>query len=65
MLEKGAEFKPNYSFTKKEVRPGDYQITPKNLPNTTQSYHRYMTQELVQDFKETVCRTYEAAYDEK
>jgi actin-like protein 6A len=65
LIEKGVEFRPSYSFTKKEVRTGDYQITPKNLPNTTQSYHQYMTHDLVQDIKESVCKAYEAAYDEK
>jgi len=51
--------KPKYSFTRTEVRPGEFQINVHEFPNTTDSYRNYMIKRVIKDIKETCCRVSE------
>mmetsp|Transcript_37915 Transcript_37915/g.61441 ORF Transcript_37915/g.61441 Transcript_37915/m.61441 type:complete len:463 (-) Transcript_37915:243-1631(-) len=64
LLEKKyGSLRPNYMFEKKEIKPGEFQVTAKDFPRTTQSYKRYMQQAIVRDVKESCCRVSEASFD--
>ncbi|KAG9144414.1 hypothetical protein Leryth_017539 [Lithospermum erythrorhizon] len=39
--QKGITIKPRYSFKRKEVRPGEFQVVDLDFPNTTESYKLY------------------------
>eukprot|EP00696_Hemimastix_kukwesjijk_P013205 gnl/Hemi2/26572_TR8927_c0_g4_i1.p1 gnl/Hemi2/26572_TR8927_c0_g4~~gnl/Hemi2/26572_TR8927_c0_g4_i1.p1 ORF type:complete len:434 (-),score=92.05 gnl/Hemi2/26572_TR8927_c0_g4_i1:68-1369(-) len=55
--------RPQYCFTKKEVRPHEWLVTEKVLPHTTPSYHAYMTSNALRDIKESMCRVADS-YDD-
>lgn len=61
---KGILVKPRYSFKRKEVRPGEFQVVDLDFPNTTASYKRYSQMLIVNDFKEAVCRVPDTPFDE-
>ncbi|KAK8917001.1 Actin-related protein 4 [Platanthera zijinensis] len=62
---KGIILKPRYSFKRKEVRPGDFQVVDLVFPNTTESYKLYSQKVIASDIKESVCRAPDTPYDEK
>jgi len=53
--------KPKYSFTRTEVKPGEFQVIIHDHPNTTASYRNYMIKRVIRDIKETSCRVAETA----
>jgi len=53
--------KPKYSFTRTEVRPGEFQVIIHDHPNTAGSYRNYMIKRVIRDIKETSCRVAETA----
>jgi len=61
---KGILLRPRYSFKRKEVRPGEFQIVDLDFPNTTASYKRYSQMIIANDFKEAVCRVPDTNFDE-
>lgn len=61
---KGILVRPRYSFKRKEVRPGEFQIVDLDFPNTTASYKRYSQMIIANDFKEAVCRVPDTPFDE-
>ncbi|XP_078442343.1 actin-related protein 4 [Wolffia australiana] len=56
--------RPRYSFKRKEVRPGEFQVVDLDFPNTTESYKLYSQRAIVSDIKESVCRVPDTPYDE-
>jgi len=61
---KGILLRPRYSFKRKEIRPGEFQIVDLDFPNTTASYKRYSQMIIANDFKEAVCRVPDMNFDE-
>jgi actin-like protein 6A len=61
----GAEIKPRYSFKRKEGEGGVMEVTPLDVPKTTESYRRFMQEAVAADIKESVCRVYDGAFDEE
>ncbi|XP_042964817.1 actin-related protein 4-like isoform X1 [Carya illinoinensis] len=61
---KGITIKPRYSFKRKEIRPGEFQIVDLDIPNTTESYSFYSQRVIASDIKECVCRAPDTPYDE-
>ncbi|OAY63543.1 Actin-related protein 4 [Ananas comosus] len=61
---KGIVLKPRYSFKKKEISPGEYQIVDLDFPNTTESYKLYSTRAIAGDIKESVCRVPDTPFEE-
>lgn len=61
---KGITIKPRYSFKRKEIRPGEFQIVDLDFPNTTESYKLYSQRVIASDIKECVCRAPDTPYDE-
>ncbi|KAJ8752123.1 hypothetical protein K2173_001798 [Erythroxylum novogranatense] len=61
---KGITIKPRYSFKRKEIRPGEFQIVDLDFPNTTESYKLYSQRLIASDIKECVCRAPDTPYDE-
>ncbi|XP_010260462.1 PREDICTED: actin-related protein 4 [Nelumbo nucifera] len=61
---KGITIKPRFSFKRKEIRQGEFQIVDLDFPNTTESYKLYSQRVIVSDIKECVCRAPDALYDE-
>lgn len=61
---KGIKIRPRFSFTRKEIRQGEYELIPVDLPNTTESYYTYSQRAIVADAKESVCRVPDSAYDD-
>lgn len=61
---KGIILKPRYSFKRKEIRSGDFQIIDLDFPNTTESYKLYSQKVIASDIKECVCRAPDTPYDE-
>ncbi|KYR00978.1 actin-like protein 6A [Tieghemostelium lacteum] len=41
---------------KVEIKPGEFHVTPLQIPGLTESYKRYVTLETIRDLKETSCR---------
>ncbi|GAA0147424.1 hypothetical protein Leryth_011964 [Lithospermum erythrorhizon] len=62
--QKGITIKPRYSFKRKEVRPGEFQVVDLDFPNTTESYKLYSQRLIASDIKECVCRAPDTPYDE-
>eukprot|EP01119_Soliformovum_irregulare_P024976 TRINITY_DN9104_c0_g1_i1.p1 TRINITY_DN9104_c0_g1~~TRINITY_DN9104_c0_g1_i1.p1 ORF type:complete len:403 (+),score=109.12 TRINITY_DN9104_c0_g1_i1:79-1287(+) len=63
---KKIEVKPHYLIKmKKEIHPGAFEVTPRDAPNTTDSFRDYAISEIVRDIKETVCRVSEGPFDEE
>ena len=63
---KGVQIKPAYSLNKKVAKDGTMvKVTDATgIEGTTESYKKYMQSLIVNDIKETTCRTSEAKYDE-
>lgn len=61
---KGITIKPRYSFKRKEIRPGEFQIVDLDFPNTTESYKLYSQRVIAGDIKECVCRAPDTPYDD-
>ncbi|KAG0610908.1 hypothetical protein M758_7G100900 [Ceratodon purpureus] len=61
---KGIQIKPRFSFKRKEIRPGEFEVVPVELPNTTDSYYAYAQRAVVADIKESVCRVPDSAFDD-
>lgn len=61
---KGIKIMPRYSFKRKEIRPGEFQIVDLDFPNTTESYKLYSQRVIAGDIKECVCRAPDTPYDE-
>ncbi|XP_019189770.1 PREDICTED: actin-related protein 4-like [Ipomoea nil] len=62
--QKGIVIKPRYSFRRKEIRPGEFQMVDLDFPNTTQSYKLYYQKVIAGDIKECVCRAPDTPYDD-
>lgn len=62
---KGITIKPRYSFKRKEIQPGEFQIVDLDFPNTTESYKLYCQKVVASDIKECVCRAPDTPYDDK
>jgi len=65
LLEAKTSIQPSYSITKKEIKPGQFQISIKDFPETTPSFHSFAVKNVVNDIKETVCRVSESTFDEE
>ncbi|KAL8150604.1 hypothetical protein V2J09_020412 [Rumex salicifolius] len=61
---KGIFIKPRYSFKRKEIRPGEFQVVDVDFPQTTESYKLYCQRVIASDIKECVCRAPDTLYDE-
>ncbi|GLJ32671.1 hypothetical protein SUGI_0657350 [Cryptomeria japonica] len=61
---KGITLRPRYSFKRKEVRPGEFQIIDTDFPDTSESYKRYSQMTIASDIKEAVCRVPDTTFDE-
>ncbi|MQM00966.1 hypothetical protein Taro_033710 [Colocasia esculenta] len=61
---RGIVLKPRYSFKRKEVRPGEFQMIDLDFPNTAESYRLYSQRVIAGDVKECVCRVPDTPYDE-
>jgi actin-like protein 6A len=55
--------RPNYLLSKKETKPGQFEVHVKELPNTTQSYHNFMVQRIIEDIKEVTCSVPDTGFD--
>ncbi|CAH9084790.1 unnamed protein product [Cuscuta epithymum] len=62
--QKGVFIKPRYSFKRKEIRPGEFQIMDLDFPDTTESYKFYCQKVIASDIKECVCRAPDTPYDD-
>ncbi|ESQ27779.1 hypothetical protein EUTSA_v10018569mg [Eutrema salsugineum] len=62
---KGIKIKPRYSFKRKEIRPGEFQVTDVDVPNTTESYKLFCQRMIVSDIKDSICRVPDTPYDDK
>ena len=58
----GGLVRPRYSFTRREVRPGEFAVADLSFPATTESYLRFKRLEVAADMKESACRAYDDAY---
>ncbi|CAM6103996.1 unnamed protein product [Calypogeia fissa] len=61
---KGISVKPRYAFRRKEVRPGEFEVTDVDVPHTTESYRLYMQRAIAADVKEVVCRVPDSPFEE-
>jgi actin-like protein 6A len=61
---KGISIRPRFSFKRKEVRIGEFEVTPVEFPNTTESYYKYMQRVIAADVKEAVCRVPDSPFDD-
>jgi predicted GTPase len=57
--------RPNYLLSKRETKPGQFEVHVKELPNTTQSYHNFMVQKVIEDMKEVTCIVPDTSLDLK
>jgi hypothetical protein len=55
MAEKNIDVVPQYLIQRKQGKEGDFQVTVKEFPHTSRSYHEYMLHNLLQDLKEAHC----------
>ncbi|KAF2588913.1 hypothetical protein F2Q70_00040185 [Brassica cretica] len=62
---KGIKIRPRYSFKRKEVRPGEFQVEDVGLPDTTESYKLFCQRMIVGDIKDSICRVPDTPYDDK
>ncbi|CAN4115671.1 unnamed protein product [Withania somnifera] len=62
--QKGITIKPRYSFKRKEIRPGEFQIMDLDFPDTTDSYKLYCQRAIASDIKECVSRAPDTPYDD-
>ncbi|XP_024383760.1 actin-related protein 4 [Physcomitrium patens] len=61
---KGIIIRPRFSFKRKEIRLGEYELIPLDPPNTTDSYYAYAQRAIVADIKESICRVPDSAFDD-
>ncbi|MCO5550614.1 hypothetical protein L7F22_004102 [Adiantum nelumboides] len=61
---KGVMVRPRFSFKRKEVRAGEFEVIKLDFPNTTESYYKYMQRQIAADIKESVCRVPDSSFDE-
>ncbi|XP_010539996.1 PREDICTED: actin-related protein 4 [Tarenaya hassleriana] len=61
---KGTKIRPRYSFKRKEIRPGEFQVVDVDLPDTTETYRLFCQRMIVSDIKESVCRVPDTPYDD-
>lgn len=61
---RGIKIRPRFSFKRKEVRPGEFEVANLEFPSTTESYYRYMQRQVAADIKEAVCRVPDSNFDE-
>ncbi|CAN7098817.1 unnamed protein product [Brassica rapa subsp. narinosa] len=62
---KGIKIRPRYSFKRKEVRPGEFQVEDVGVPDTTESYKLFCQRMIVGDIKDSICRVPDTPYDDK
>ncbi|CAN4115502.1 unnamed protein product [Withania somnifera] len=62
--QKGITIKPRYSFKRKEIRPGEFQIVDLDFPDATDSYKQYCQRAIASDIKECVSRAPDTPYDD-
>ncbi|CAH2036997.1 unnamed protein product, partial [Thlaspi arvense] len=74
---KGIKIRPRYSFKRKEVRAGEFQVLnfilgnetanveDVHLPDTTESYRLFCQRMIVGDIKDSICRVPDTPYDDK
>lgn len=53
---RGVVVRPRFSFRRKEVRPGEWQVVDTPFPSTATSYSQYCVREIAEDIKHTLCR---------
>jgi len=64
--QKNIHIRPHYMIqSKREIRPGEFEVQLKDLPNTTESYRQYMIKQIIRDLKESVCRISDSTFDEQ
>eukprot|EP00850_Spirogloea_muscicola_P005314 SM000024S07776 [mRNA] locus=s24:471134:476148:+ [translate_table: standard] len=61
---KGVTIRPRYSFKRKEVQPGEFEVVNLEFSKTAESYRVYMQRAVAADMKETVCRVPDSAFEE-
>lgn len=61
---RGVVVRPRFSFKRKEIRPGEFELSNLEFPNTTESYYRYMQREIAADIKEALCCVPDSNFDE-
>ncbi|KAL3699170.1 hypothetical protein R1sor_017192 [Riccia sorocarpa] len=61
---RGITMRPRYSFKRKEIRPGEFELQVLDFPNTTESYKLYMQRAVAADVKESVCRVPDVLFEE-
>jgi len=59
---KNITINPTNLIKKVEIKPGEFSITPINMPQLTESYRRYVTLETIRDLKETSCKVSDTQY---
>ncbi|KAJ7531091.1 hypothetical protein O6H91_14G031900 [Diphasiastrum complanatum] len=64
METKNVVIRPRFSFKRREVRSGEFEIIKQDFPNTTESYCKYMQRVVAADIKEAVCRVPDTTFDE-
>jgi actin-like protein 6A len=62
---KSIKIRPRYSFKRKEVRAGEFQVEDVALPDTTESYKLFCQRMIVGDIKDSICRVPDTPYDDK
>ncbi|AAF25998.1 F15H18.8 [Arabidopsis thaliana] len=62
---KGIKIRPRYSFKRKEVRAGEFQVEDVDIPDTTESYKLFCQRMIVGDIKDSICRVPDTPYDDK
>eukprot|EP00191_Tetraselmis_sp_GSL018_P005574 CAMPEP_0177603596 /NCGR_PEP_ID=MMETSP0419_2-20121207/15605_1 /TAXON_ID=582737 /ORGANISM="Tetraselmis sp., Strain GSL018" /LENGTH=415 /DNA_ID=CAMNT_0019097395 /DNA_START=48 /DNA_END=1292 /DNA_ORIENTATION=+ len=59
------ELRPRFAFKRKLAASGNMEVIPQDLPRTTESYKRFMKEQIAADIKEFLCRVQESALDEE
>ncbi|KAL1197334.1 Actin-related protein 4 [Cardamine amara subsp. amara] len=62
---KGIKIRPRYSFKRKEIRAGEFQVEDVHLPDTMESYKLFCQRMIVGDIKDSICRVPDTPYDDK
>eukprot|EP01120_Amphizonella_sp_Union-15-10_P014877 TRINITY_DN7405_c0_g1_i1.p1 TRINITY_DN7405_c0_g1~~TRINITY_DN7405_c0_g1_i1.p1 ORF type:complete len:335 (-),score=47.22 TRINITY_DN7405_c0_g1_i1:24-1028(-) len=65
LQEEQIRIQPSFTITKKEIKPGQFQISVKEFPGTTSSFYEFSVKKVINDLKETACRVSENPYDEE
>ena len=61
----GVDVKPRYSFRRKAVSPGEYEIFDMPFPKTAVSFREWQIRSIMSDLKESVCQTSDKVCDLK